>query len=150
MRVILKQDVKEIGKSGQVVEVSEGHARNLLFPRGLAVEATDANLRQVANEAEKSRKKAERLKAEAQDLAKRLADKVVTIGAKAGEGGRLYGAITAKEIALEAKRQIGFELDKRKLEMADGVRSLGFHDIPARIHPEVTASLRVHVVELKS
>ena len=149
MRVILKQDVKDIGKAGQVVDVSEGHARNLLFPRGLAVEATDSNLRQIANEAEKARKKAERLKAEAQDLARRIEGKVVTVGAKAGEGGRLYGAITAKEIALETKKQTGFEVDKRKLEMPDGVRSLGFHDIPARIHPEVTAKLRVHVVEVK-
>ena len=124
MRVILNKDVKDIGKAGQVVEVSEGYARNYLMPRHLANEATEQALKQVEEKAKRDK-------------------------AKAGEGGRLYGAITAKEIAQETKKQTTFEIDKRKIELEEPIRALGYYDLVVKVHPEVAAKLRVHVVEEK-
>lgn len=147
MRVILNQDIKDVGKAGQIVEASEGYARNYLFPRKLAVEASEGNLKDRENRLAREKAKADRLKAEMQDLAQKIASRTVTVAAKAGEGGKLYGAITSKEIALECKRQTGFELDKRKIEMEEGIRALGFYDLAVKLHPEVTAKLKVHVVE---
>lgn len=149
MRVILNKDVKDIGKSGQIVEVSEGYARNYLMPRNLAVEATSTALKAVEDKAKRDKAKADKLKAEMEAFALKLAEKTVTIPAKAGEGGRLYGAITAKEIALETKKQTTFEIDKRKIEMEDAIRGLGYYDLVVKVHPEVAAKLRVHVVEAK-
>ncbi|MBO9542146.1 50S ribosomal protein L9 [bacterium] len=149
MRVILNKDVKDIGKAGQIVDVSEGYARNYLMPRNLAAEATETALKAVADKAKREAIKAEKLKAEMQEYAGKIAEKTVTMPAKAGEGGRLYGAITAKEIALETKKQTGFEIDKRKIEMEDAIRALGYYDLAVKVHPEVTAKLRVHVVEAK-
>ncbi|HEY9897668.1 MAG TPA: 50S ribosomal protein L9 [Pantanalinema sp.] len=149
MRVILNKDVKDIGKAGQVVEVSEGYGRNYLMPRNLATEATDAALKAVADKAKRDQAKADKLKAEMQEYAAKIAEKTVTIPAKAGEGGRLYGAITSKEIALETKKQTGFEIDKRKIEMEGTIHALGYYDLAVKVHPEVTAKLRVHVVEAK-
>lgn len=149
MRVILNKDVKDIGKAGQIVEVSEGYGRNYLMPRNLATEATEAALKAVADKAKRDQAKADKLKAEMQEYAAKIAEKTVTIPAKAGEGGRLYGAITAKEIALETKKQTGFEIDKRKIELEDAIRALGYYDLQVKVHPEVSAKLRVHVVEAK-
>lgn len=147
MRVILNKDVKDIGKAGQIVEVSEGYARNYLMPRHLATEATESALKAVEDKAKRDKAKAERLKAEMVEFADKLAGKTVTLSAKAGEGGRLYGAITSKEIALETKKQTGFEIDKRKIELDDAIRALGYYDLTVRVHPEVSAKLRVHIVE---
>lgn len=149
MRVILNKDVKDIGKAGQIVEVSEGYARNYLMPRHLAAEATDSALKAVADKEKRDKARADKLKAEMQEFAAKIAEKTVTLSAKAGEGGRLYGAITAKEIALETKKQTGFEIDKRKIELEDSIRALGYYDLGVKVHPEVTAKLRVHVVEAK-
>ena len=147
MRVILNKDVKDIGKIGQIVEVSEGYARNYLMPRHLATEATESALKAKAEKEKRDQVKAEKLKAEMQEFAAKLSEKTVTLSAKAGEGGRLYGAITAKEIALETKKQTGFEIDKRRIEMEDSIRALGYYDLTVKVHPEVTAKLRVHVIE---
>lgn len=149
MRVILNKDVKDIGKAGQIVEVSEGYGRNYLMPRHLATEATESALKAVADKEKRDKAKADKLKAEMQDLAAKIGEHTVTIQAKAGEGGRLYGAITAKEIALETKKQTGFEIDKRKIELEDAIRALGHYDLGVKVHPEVVAKLRVHVVEAR-
>lgn len=149
MRVILNKDIKDVGKAGQIVTVSEGYGRNYLFPRNLAVEATEAALKTLEDKAKRDKAKADKVKAEAEKFAEVLGTKTVTIPAKAGEGGRLYGAITAKEIAQETKKQTGMEIDKRKIELEDSIRSLGFYDLVVKVHPEVTAKLRVHVAETK-
>lgn len=147
MRVILNQDVKDVGKAGQIVEVSEGYGRNYLFPRNIAVEANESNLKARDNKLAREKAKADKLKAEMQALAEQIAQRTVTVKAKAGEGGKLYGAITSKEVALEAKRQLNLELDKRKILLEEGIRALGHYDLAVKLHPEVTAKLKVHVVE---
>lgn len=146
MKVIFTQDVKGTAKAGELKEVSEGHARNYLIPRGIAMEANAANLKILEDKKKSEEKKAAKLKAEAQELATKLEAKTITLKAKSGEGGKLYGAITAKEIAQETKKQTQLEVDKRKIEM-DPIRALGMYPLTVKIHPEVSAKLKVHVIE---
>lgn len=148
MKVIFQKDVKGQGKKGEVKEVSEGYARNYLIPKGLVVEANEANLKKLsAIEKSNARKEQEKLE-QAQQLAKQLESMDIRIPAKAGEGGRLFGAVTSKQIAdaLEAKN---IKIDKRKIEMEDSIRSLGTTQVIVRLHPKVTATLKVHVIEEK-
>ncbi|OUM93695.1 MAG: 50S ribosomal protein L9 [Thermobacillus sp. ZCTH02-B1] len=146
MKVIFLQDVKGQGKKGEVKEVSEGYARNYLFPRGLATEATKGNLKtlEVRKQSEERRKQQE--KEEAEQLGKRLEQMTVVIRAKAGEGGRLFGAITSKQVA-EALAKEGIEIDKRKIELEEPIRALGVTKVPVRLHPQVRATLSVQVIE---
>ncbi|MNR88705.1 50S ribosomal protein L9 [compost metagenome] len=146
MKVIFTQDVKGTAKVGEVKDVSEGHARNFLIPRGIAMEANAANLKVLEDKKKSEEKKAAKIKAEAQELAGRLESKAVTLKVKSGEGGKLYGTITAKEIALETKKQTQLEIDKRKIEM-EPIRALGTYNLVVKMHPEVTAKLKVHVTE---
>lgn len=146
MKVILLQDVKSLGKSGDVVTVSDGHARNYLFPRHLAQEATEGALKQVEQRIKTERIKAAKLKAEAEELASKLDQARITVKAKAGTEGRLYGAVTAKEIADAVKSQTGLVVDKRKIDLAEPIKHLGEFEIRAKVHPEVTATLHVTVV----
>lgn len=146
MKVIFTQDVKGTAKAGEVKEVSEGHARNFLIPRGIAMEASASNLKMLEDRKKAEEKKAAKLKAEAQELAGRLEARTITLKAKAGEGGKLYGAITAKEIAQETKKQTQLEIDKRKIDM-EPIRSLGSYHLTVKVHPEVSAKLKVHVTE---
>lgn len=145
MKVILKADVKSLGKKGQVFEVSDGYARNFLFPRGLALEATSGNLNDLASKkANEDRKKAKE-KQDAQALAEKLNSITVEVFTKTGEGGRLFGSVTNKEIAEALKNKYGIELDKRKLELKEPIKNLGTFTITVKIHPEVSAQLQVHV-----
>jgi len=146
MKVIFLQDVKGQGKKGEVKEVSEGYARNFLIPRGLAKEASQGNLKtlEVQKQAEERRKQRE--KQEAEELGKRLDQMTVVIRAKAGEGGRLFGAITSKQVA-EALAKEGIEIDKRKIELDEPIRSLGVTKVPIKLHPQVRATLNVQVAE---
>lgn len=146
MKVILQQDVKGVGKKGEIKEVAEGYARNFLLPRKLAVEATQANLSvHQAKVRSKKRKEEEELEA-----AKRLKEKIekekITIPAKAGEAGRLFGAVTNKQVA-EALNKKKYKVDKRKIIMDEPIRALGVTQVTAKLHPEVTATIQVHVVE---
>ncbi|MCL6593498.1 MAG: 50S ribosomal protein L9 [Alicyclobacillus sp.] len=144
MKVILLEDVKGHGRKGDVVNVSEGYARNYLLPRKLAVEATAGNLQQLqAQQAAKARKEAQELAA-AQELAKRLQALSVTVRAQAGEGGRLFGAITSKHIG-DALTQQGIHLDRRKIHLPDPIKVLGNYQVVVRLHPQVTATLAVRV-----
>lgn len=145
MKVILKADVKALGKKGQIFEVSDGYARNFLFPRGLALEATSGNLNDLASKKANEERKKEKEKQDAQALAAKLNDIIVEISTKTGEGGRLFGSITSKEIAEALKSKHGIELDKRKLEIKDPIKALGTFTVQVKIHPEVTAQLQVHV-----
>lgn len=146
MKVIFIKDMKGQGKKGQVKEVSEGYAQNFLLPRGIARPATDGNMKTLDNQkaAEDRRKQEE--KAEAEALAKKLEAEVTELKAKSGEGGRLFGAITTKQIA-EALAAKGLKVDKRKIELDDPIRTLGVTQVTVKVHPEVKATLKVQVTE---
>jgi len=146
MKVILLQDVKGQGKKGQIKEVSEGYATNFLIPRGLGRPATEGNLKTLEQQhkSEEKRKIQEKLDAEA--LAAKLAETTVEVKTKAGENGRLFGAITTKQIG-EALQKVGLKLDKRKIELPEPIRSLGYTNVTVKLHPEVRATVKVHVTE---
>lgn len=145
MKVILKADVKALGKKGQVFEVSDGYARNFLFPKNLAVEATSGNLSDLASKKANEEKKKEKEKQDAQALAEKLKSLAVEIITKSGEGGRLFGSVTNKEIAEALKLKYGIEVDRRKLELKEPIKALGTFNVHAKLHPEVTAQFQVHV-----
>ena len=147
MKVIFKQDVKGHGKKGEVKEVAEGFARNYLFPRKLAVEASSANLNALKDQQRRERLRRERERAEAQELAERLKDLRVVIPAKAGEGGRLFGAVTSKQISRHLKEAHGIQVEKKKIQLEEPIRSLGVTRVPVKLHPEVTVTIPVQVVE---
>lgn len=146
MKVILIKDVKGQGKKGQVKEVSEGYAANFLLPRGLARSATDGNMKTLENQTASEQKRKDQEKEEAEALRKRLEDMNIVLNAKSGEGGRLFGAITSKQIA-EALAVLGIKIDKRKIELGDPIRNLGVTQVPVKLHPEVKATLKVQVAE---
>lgn len=146
MKVIFQKDVKGQGKKGEIKEVSDGYARNFLFPNGYAIPATEANLKQLRNrEKNEALKEQERLN-QAKSLAAQLEALQLTIPAKAGSGGRLFGAITSKQIAEVLGKQ-GIEIDKRKIELDEPIRILGRYVVKVHLHPGVTASLHVNVTE---
>lgn len=148
MKVILQSDVKGTGKKGQVLEVADGFARNFLFPKKLAVEATAGNLQDITHKkAVEERRKAQE-KADAIELGKKLNGFEINVKTKTGEGGRLFGSVTSKEIADELKKQHGFIIDKRKLDLKDPIKALGSYQVSLKIHPEVTATLMVNVSSL--
>jgi len=149
MKVILQQDVRGQGKKGQLVEVSDGYGRNFLLPRKLAVEATaeNVNTMKMQDKAKKARQAEEKAQAEA--LAERLKSCQVKIMARAGQGGRLFGSITTKEIAEELKKQFDVEVNKSKLVLGDPIKGFGNFEVKAKLGYEVTASVYVLVVEEK-
>ncbi|GEN34668.1 MULTISPECIES: 50S ribosomal protein L9 [Aneurinibacillus] len=146
MKVIFLQDVKGQGKKGEVKEVSEGYARNFLLKKGLAKEATAGNLKmQEAHKKSEEKRKKEELE-QAKKLAKIMEETTITIKAKSGEGGRLFGGVSTKQIAEELKKA-NFKVDKRKIELPEPIRTLGYTNVPIKLHQEVTATVKVHVVE---
>ncbi|MBW4839519.1 MAG: 50S ribosomal protein L9 [Paenibacillaceae bacterium] len=146
MKVIFLKDVKGQGKKGEVKEVSEGYAQNFLMPRGLVRPATEGNVKTLEQQAASELKRKAQEKDEAIQLGKKLEEMTVQLKAKAGEGGRLFGAITSKQVA-EALEKVGVKLDKRKIEMHDPIRTLGVTQVPVKLHPEVKSTLKVHVTE---
>ena len=145
MKVILLQDVKSVGKKGDVIEASDGYARNFLFPRKLAQEANDSNMHILNNKRENERKgKLAQLEA-AQKLAGELKGKEITIKAKAGESGKLFGAITSKDVAELIKAQYKIEIDKKKIVM-DTIKLVGGYDIDVKLYPEVSTKMKVIIV----
>lgn len=147
MKVILLEDVKALGKKGQVVNVSDGYARNLLLPKKLGVEATGKNMNDLKLQKAHEDKVAQENLDAAKAFAEELKDKQVTIGIKVGEGGRTFGSISAKEIAEAAKAQFGYELDKKKLQLSAPIKELGTTMVPIKLHPKVTGELKVVVKE---
>ena len=147
MKVILLQDVKKLGKKGDVIEASDGYARNYLFPKKLATEATANELHVLNAKKENERKKKLAELEEAQKLAAELKGKEVTIEAKAGDGGRLFGSITSKDIAEQLKKQHSIEVDKRKVMLDEPIRVLGSRFVEIKIHQKVTTKIRVDVRE---
>lgn len=148
MKVLLLEDVKNLGKKDDIVNVSDGYARNMLFPRKLAVAATANNIKDVAlKKKNEARAEAEKLR-EAQEFADELSKKSVTVGIKVGTGGKAFGSVSAKEIADAAKDQLGVELDRKKMNLRSPIREIGEHTVQVRVHPKVTAALKVIVKEI--
>lgn len=147
MQVILNQDVKGTGKKGEIVKVSDGFARNMLFPRGLATEATTANIRSLEKQkAIAAEKKAEEKKA-AEELAAKLEDIKVVIKTKSGEGGKLFGSITSKDIAEETKKQTGLVIDKKKIQLNSPIKNIGTFNVTVKLYPEVAGTLTVVITD---
>ena len=148
MKVILLEDVKALGKKGDMVEVNNGYARNFILPKKLGVEATGKNINDLKlQKAQQDKVAAEQLAA-AQALAAELSEKSVEVKMKVGEGGKTFGAISTKEIAAAAKEQLDMELDKKKISVDEPIRSLGVHNVKIKLHPKVTATLKVKVSEM--
>lgn len=145
MKVILKQDVKGLGKTEDLVNVSDGYARNFLFPRGLAAEASASNINimNTKKEAEKSRK--DRELAQAKELAARLKDVVVTIRTKSGDNGKLFGSITSKDISDQLKKNFKIDIDKKKMVLPEPLKSIGNFEIEVKLYPEVSGKLAVKI-----
>lgn len=147
MRVILTQDVKGTGKKGEVKDVAVGYATNFLIKKGFAVEATPGNMKKLEQD-EKNKAAAEAEEKDAAiQLKDNLADLTVEVTAKSGEGGRLFGSITSKQIAEALKKEHGYKVDRRKIELDEPIRALGYSTVPVKLHPEVSGSIKVHVSE---
>jgi large subunit ribosomal protein L9 len=149
MKVILKEDVKSLGKKGDIVNVADGYGRNFLIPRGYAVEASKGNLETVKQESIAKQKREAKEKAKAEALAEMLEKITVKVPAKAGEKGRLFGSITAKDISEAVMQQANIEVDRKKIDLADTIKSLGTYKVNVRLYPGISAVLSVNVVEAK-
>lgn len=148
MKVILLQDVKSLGKEGDIVNVSDGYARNMILPKKLGVEANNKNMNDLKLKKRHEEKVAQENLDHARTLAEEVGSKQVVVTLKTGEGGKTFGSISAKEIAMAAKEQIGMELDKKKMQLPDGgLKTLGVHEIKIKFHPKVTGTLKVKVAE---
>lgn len=147
MKVIFIKDVKGQGKKGQVKEVSEGYAANFLLPRGLVRPATEGNVKTLENQDAAEQRRKDQEKEEAQQLGKKLDELTLTLKAKSGEGGRLFGAITSKQIAETLAAAQGIVIDKRKIELSDPIRHVGTFQVQVKLHTEVKANLTVQVTE---
>lgn len=147
MKIILLQDEKKLGKKGDVIEASDGFARNYILPRKIGIEATAKNLNdlklQKANDDRKAQEQMEAAKA----LAAELSDKQIVVKIKGGEGGRTFGSVSSKEIAMACKEQHGIEIDKKKIQLTEGLKSFGSYEVPIKLHPQVTGKLLVKVEE---
>ena len=147
MKVILKQDVKTIGKKDEIHDVSDGYARNFLFPRGLAAPADAAAVNMARTKSEAKEHHAAEALAAAQALADKVKDKTVTLKAKGGASGRLFGKITAKDVAEALSKAVGTELDKRKVELERDIKDFGTYSATVKLHPGVTSTFKVKVEE---
>lgn len=145
MKLILQQEVKKLGKKGDIIEVSEGYARNFLLPQKLAIPATSTNVNTATQQKEAEVRKIKRLLDEAKLHAAQLGKLTVKVTVKTGEGGRLFGSVTSKDITDALQAQHGVDLDKRKIELKDAIKSLGTYPVTIKLHPEVTAQIQVQV-----
>ena len=147
MDIVLLEDVKALGKKGQIVKVNDGYARNFILPKKLGVEATTKNLNDLKlQKANDARLAAEQLAA-AKELAKKVEASPVTVSIKAGEGGRTFGSVSTKEIAKAVSDQLKLDIDKKKMVLTDPIKTLGTFEVPVKLHKDVTAKLTVKVVE---
>lgn len=146
MKVILLQDVKALGKKGDIVEVSDGYARNAILPKKLGVEATNKNLNDLKLQNQHADKVAQENYEQAVELGKKVEASKVTVKIKTGEGGKIFGSISTKEISQAAKDQLNLTLDKKKMQLPEAIKALGTYEVPVKLHPKVTAKLSVTVV----
>lgn len=147
MKVILLQDVKKLGKKGEIVEVSDGYGRNYLLARKLAAPGTSENINDAKQKKAAADHRAQVASDEAVVLASELKKVELTIPVRIGEGGKVFGAVTGKDISDAAKRQYDLDLDKRKVEIKEPIKALGTYDVIIRVHPSITSVIKVHVVE---
>ncbi|MCX4268869.1 MAG: 50S ribosomal protein L9 [Lachnospiraceae bacterium] len=147
MKVILLEDVKSLGKKGEIVTINDGYARNFILKKNLGIEATSKNLNDLKLKQANEEKVAKELFEQAKALAARVEEKSVTVTIKAGEGGKIFGSVSTKEIAAAVTSQLGLDLDKKKMQLTEPIKSLGTHLVPVRLHKDVTAQLKVNVVE---
>lgn len=147
MKVILLQDVKTVGKKGEVVEVSDGYAKNFLIKKKLGIEADAKNLNDLKLKKANDEKVAAENLADAKEFAKLIETKTVVVKLKAGEGGKTFGSVSSKEIAQEAKSQFDLDIDKKKIVLNEAIKSFGTVEVPVKLHPQVTATLKVKVEE---
>lgn len=147
MKVILLEDVKALGKKGQIVNVSDGYARNMILPKKLGVEATSKNLNDLKLRKANEEKVAQENLDAAKAFAEELSTKEIILTLKVGEGGRTFGSVSSKEISEAAKKQLNLDIDKKKLQLENPIRNLGVTNVPVRLHPKVTGSLKVWVKE---
>ena len=145
MKVILLEDVKNVGKKDDIVNVSDGYARNFLFPRKWAVESTPGAAKEIERKRAAERQREAEARAAAEEKARQLKDKVVIVKAKCGEKGRLYGSVTGAEIAEALKAQHDIEVDKRKIDLAEPIRTVGETDVVVKLYPEISAKMIVRV-----
>lgn len=145
MKVILQQDMPSLGKVGDVVRVRDGYGRNFLIPRGIAALADERNTNRLEHQKRMAAAKAARLLAEAQELAKRLSATAVTIRAKVGEEGKLFGSVTNRDIA-DALAKEGLEIDRKHVELSEPIRVIGAHTVPVKLAKDVSASVKVYVI----
>ena len=144
MKVILLKDVKALGKAGEIVNASDGYARNMLFPKGLAKEATPGNIKALENKKAAEAARQAELKAEALKLKEALSDKVLELKSKGGEGGRLFGAVTNADVAAALKAE-GFEIDKKKISIPAPIKMAGTHKADIKLYTDVNVTIQVHV-----
>lgn len=147
MKVILLEDVKALGKKGQIVDVSDGYAKNFILKKKLGVEANSANMNDLKLQKAREEKVAQQQLDAAKELAKVLEEKSVTVKIKAGEGGRAFGSVSSKEIATAYKEQCGMDIDKKKIQLPESIKTFGVFEVPVKLHPQVTGKLKVKVQE---
>jgi len=147
VKLILQQEVKGLGKKGDIIEASEGYARNYLLPRKLAIPATTVNVNAVSQQKSAVIRRQQQVLDEVRVMASQLTKVVVTVSVKTGEGGKLFGAVTAKDISDAMAREHGIEIDKRKIELKEPIKMVGIYSAVIKLHPEVSAQIQVKVVE---
>ena len=147
MKVILLEDVKGLGKKGQIVNVNDGYARNFILPKKLGLEANNKNLNDLKLKKANDEKIAQEQLEEAQELGKKIEAGKVELAIKVGEGGRTFGSVSTKEIAAAVKEQMGYDIDKKKIQLKEAIKALGTHNVPVKLHTKVTAELKVVVKE---
>lgn len=146
MKVILKEDIKHVGKMGQILDVADGYARNYLIPKGLVAEASTKNIKLLEHEKRIIQERAKKIKNSAQDVASRISSLAISIKAKAGEEGKLFGSITTMDIA-EALQKEGVEIDKKKISLEEPIKRLGSYTVNIKLHTDVSAPLNIQVIE---
>jgi large subunit ribosomal protein L9 len=148
VKVILRSDVADVGKKGDIVDVADGFARNYLVPKGYALKATTGNIDQAGSMRRARDTRDAKDRGAAEEVAQSLVPKVITVKAKAGAEGRLFGSVTSSDVATAVQEQTGIELDRRKLHLDEPIKSLGTHQIPTRLHPDVEFAITVEVVSV--
>ena len=147
MEIVLLEDVKALGNKGQIVKVNDGYARNFILPKKLGVEATSKNLNDLKLQKANAAKVAAEQLAAAKELAEKIEAVSVTLKMKAGEGGKAFGSVSSKEIAAAAAEQLNLDIDKKKLVLPEPIKTFGNHEVPVKLHKDVTAKLTVKVTE---
>ncbi|WP_196593336.1 50S ribosomal protein L9 [Pectinatus sottacetonis] len=146
MKVILGQDLKKVGKKGDIVDVSEGYARNFLLPKNIAIEANNNNINVAKAKKGSQQRKQQQAVDEARLMAAQLKKVEVSIIVRVGEGGKLFGSVTGKDIADALKKDFNIDIDKRKIDLKNDIKSIGDYEAVIKIHPKITAKIAVHII----